>query len=241
MDLLIKRAKRDSNSVGRDPNAKPNLVLSQLLAPAMFVHYLRRTGWKFDDWETITGGPVDVDMQLSAPDGTPVMFQVKSPDQPGRVVNHRIVDGEIDARVLAAVNKASAQLPNGGPEAKFIAVSANRRWPLSTDPRCLVTHLIGSTLTLESGVTTLPQRYYGKFWQPDLRHVSGVVMVDYLRGTESFSYPCTVLLNPTADVPASEAWFPHGRVAVLEGNLFRWVRGGPGRYHTLPDGTRLTG
>jgi len=236
---VLKRAKRETRIVGVDPNDKLNLVLAQELAPAMFAHYFCGTGWMFGglEWEHNGGSAGDVDLQLSAPDRTKVMFQVKSPDQPGRVINRRIVDGEFDDRVVAAVEKAAGQLPKAGPEAKFIAVCANRTWPLSAMPQCLVTDLIGSTVTLEFGPTILPTSRVGKFATPEWQHVSGVVILDYVRGGSN-EYRCTVLLNPWATVRTSDTWFPGGRVAVLDGDRFRWAAGEP-EDSTLPDGTRL--
>jgi hypothetical protein len=34
-------------------------------------------------------------------------------------------------------------------------------------------------------------------------HTAGVVLLDYLRGLTEFRYPCTVLLNPVAEVGGS--------------------------------------
>ena len=68
-------------------------------------------------------------------------------------------------------------------QAKIIAVCANRTQPLSTNAQCLVTDLSGSTLGIGK-VCTLPTRNLGKFWTPEWKHVSGVVILDYLRGTD---------------------------------------------------------
>lgn len=204
----------------------------------MVAHYLTHTGWAFVAWEPIAGGDCDVDIALTAKDGAPVLFQVKAPDQPGYVVGHHLVDGEYDQRVLEAVAKAARQLPRTGPEAKFIVVCANRTWPLSSNVQCLVVDLVGSTVGHDS-VVTLEGSRLGKFWRRDWKHVSGVVVLDYLRGHSDFLYPCTVLLNPVASVPGAPDWFPHARVFVLEDSVFRWVRGEPGDTHTLPDGTML--
>jgi hypothetical protein len=204
----------------------------------MVVHYLTGTGWRFCRWEPITGGDVDVDVELVTSDGRTAYLQVKAPDQPGRVVGDRRKEGEYDERVVKAVAKAASQLPENGTEAKLIVVCANRTQPLSLHPGCLVTELIGSTLQLPSG-TVLPRSRLGKFFCSEWKHVSGVVMLDYLRGETRFEYPCTILLNPNADVQAKADWFPRGRVCKLDGSMFRWVRGEPGRYHTLPDATPI--
>jgi hypothetical protein len=209
------------------------------MAPAMFEHYFCGTGWTFGglEWEHNGGSAGDVDLQLSAPDGTPVMFQVKSPDQPGLVVNHRLVGGEFDDRVVAAVEKAAGQLPRSGPEAKIIAVTPNRNWPLSSTPYCLVTKLIGGTVQFESGAIVLPKANLGKFSTPEWKHVSAVVILDYVRAAPPV-YGCTVLLNPWAEVRAPETWFRGGRVAVLDAESFRWAGGQP-EDSMLPDGTRM--
>jgi len=140
--------------------------------------------------------------------------------------------------VLSQITKAARQLPASSKDANFIVVSANRTWPLSGDPQCVVGDLIGSTLQIGS-VVTLPHARRGKFWTPEWKHIAAVVLLDYLRGLTEFKYPCTVLLNPVAEVQASAEWFPRARVCVLEGSHFRWVRGEPGDAHTLPSGTIL--
>jgi hypothetical protein len=235
---VLDRAKPLGSEI-RDPNDKASLVLAQEMAPAMFAHYLCGTGWTFGGWEwEHNGGSVgDVDLRLGAPDGTTTWFQVKSSDQPGYVVNHRIAEGEYDDRIDAALDKAAKQLPKTETEAKFIALSANRSWPLSLTPQRLVADLIGSTATLDFGPTILPTARVGKFAAPEWRHVSGVIILDYVRGP-SPTYGCVVLLNPWATVLGSAAWFPHGQVAVLEDERFRWVGGAP-EDSTLPNGTRL--
>ncbi|MCK6536213.1 MAG: hypothetical protein L6Q84_24875 [Polyangiaceae bacterium] len=238
LDRLIKRTKRGTRSVGVDPNDRRHSELISELAPAMIAYYLSGTGWQFKAWEPITGGDVDVDLELEAPDGRQVHVQVKAPDQPGLVVNHRSVDGENDERVLAAVLKAAEQLPRPGTAVNLIAVCANRTWPLSGEPGFLVTELVGSTVQRGS-VVSLPRSRVGRFYSTDWAHIAGVVVLDYLRGVDVFKYPCTVLLNPQAARPASPDWFPRGRVCQFDGEAFRWIRGEPGDEHTLPDGTKL--
>ena len=168
------------------------------------------------------------------------MLQVKAPDQPGYVVGYRLVDGEFDGRVLSQVAKAAGQLPRSTDAANLIVVSANRTWRLSGDPRCVVVDLVGGTLQV-GGAISLPRSNRGKFWTPEWKHVAGVVLLDYLASVDEFTYPCTVLFNPVADVKASADWFPRARVLELEGSTFRWVRGAPGIAHTIPDGTVLSG
>jgi hypothetical protein len=238
---VLKRAKSPPPhvvSAAREANDPHHLVLAQELAPAMATHYFVGTGWAFEAWEPVTGGGVDVDVSLRAPGGTRVMLQVKAPDQPGDVVGHRLVGGEYNERVLIQITKAAGQLPVSTETPNLIVVSANRTWPLSGDPQCVVTELIGSTLQM-GNVVMLPRSRRGKFWTPEWRHIAGVVLLDYLRGIDEFKYACTILLNPFAEVGASAEWFPRARVCVLEGSTFRWVRGEPGDAHTLPDGTAL--
>jgi hypothetical protein len=85
---------------------------------------------------------------------------------------------------------------------------------------------------------TLPRANLSKFWAPEWKHVSGVVLLYFVRpfGGEP-RYSCVVLLNPVADMQASQAWFPHAHVCLLDGSTFRWVRGEPEGPRWLPDGT----
>lgn len=69
--------------------------------------------------------------------------------------------------------------------------------------------------------------------------MSGVVLLDYLRGIDTFGYVCTVLCNPVASRPVDPDWFPYARVCSSNGTSFEWTRGEPGRTHTLPHGTLL--
>lgn len=109
-----------------DANDPRHLKLHQQLAAARVVHYLTATGWSFSGYETETGGVIDIDCALVAPDGQVVEFQVKAPDQPGRVLGHRLVDGEYDDRVVGAVTKAGGQLRRAPTGPSMIAVCANR-------------------------------------------------------------------------------------------------------------------
>jgi hypothetical protein len=230
---VIKRAKRGTTAVEVDPNDKSHNVLVQELASAMVIHYLTGTGWTFQAWEPITGGSVDVDIQLGAPDGSAVYVQVKAPDLPGRVVG-----GEYDERIVAAVAKAAQQLPPSGSQVKLIAVCANKGFPISLHPpMSLIADLIGQT-TCGSPVT-LPKSRLGKFWTSQWAHVAGVVLLDYGRGGDRFLYPCTVLLNPSLDIRGMADWFPHARVCTFDGSEFHWVRGAPGDLHGIPDGARF--
>jgi hypothetical protein len=235
---LRTQAKRPSKSDGIDPNDLRHLKLHQHLAAARNAHYFTRTGWSFGAFEPETGGAVDIDLSLVSPTGELVEFQVKAPDQPGRVLGGHIVEGEFDDRVVQAVNKACRQLRRPAKGPAVISICANRSWPLSWDVGCLVKPLIGSTLQVGSRVF-LERARAGAFFREEWSHVSAVVVLDVVWGVEEGKYLCVVLLNPKADFPVGEDWFPGARVAVLEGNVFRWARGEPGVAHTLPDGTAL--
>lgn len=238
---LLKRAKDDvagNFALAREANDVHHRRFASEIAPAMAVHYFVGTGWTFKAWEPETGGKVDVDVGLLSPDGGTASLQIKAPDVLGEVVRHRIVDGEHDERVVAAVQKAARQLPAGRGSVNLIVVTANRRLPLSQHLDFLLVDLVGSTVGAGGGVS-LPCSSRGRFWDEDWRHISAVVLLDYVRGVDTFKYACTVLTNPAATVLASPTWFPRARVCVLEGSAFRWVRGQPDNVYSVPDGTVL--
>ena len=120
----------------------------------------------------------------------------------------------------------------------------------NNDPSCVVTHVFGPTAQNEAGVF-LRLADFGEFMVGTWNHVAGVVIVDMLRGAnfvdggegvtlvDRVRYPCTVLLNPNAEHPANPDWFQRSRVAVLEGDTFRWIRGEPWDDHGLPTGTKI--
>lgn len=229
-----KRRSGEANEIKE--NDKHHLKLHQYLAPALACHYFTGTGWTFAGYETETGGQIDIDLALNAPDGTLVEFQVKAPDQPGEVSGGRIHDGEYDERIIAAIEKASAQLPRPARSVAMIFLHVQRGMLMVGDCSCLVHDLIGSTTQTDAG-HFLRRDDCGKFFSADWEHVAGVVALDLVRSTDT-TYACTVLLNPNATHPASPDWFPRGRVAVLDGGTFQWVRGEPD-HHDLPPGTRL--
>lgn len=232
---LRAQAKRPSKATVVDPNDERHLKLHQHLAVARVTHYLTALGWNFQAFESETGGKVDVDLSLRSPDGAVVELQVKAPDQPGRVVKGKIVDGEHDERIVLAVTKAAGQLRRPATGPSIIVVCANRDYPLAWSIRLLVKPLFGSTVQVGSTVF-LTAENRGCFFKDDWAHVSGVVVLDLVRGAEIAKYICVALLNPNAAFPAPEGWFPRARVAQLCDGRFRWMRGSP-KHTTLPDGT----
>ena len=260
---LPKASTRATGSSQVDPNDQRHNHLLQELAPAMVTHYLVGTGWSFDKWEALTGGPEDVDVALYSPAGTRAFLQVKAPDQPGHIKDNRIVrtpaegderdaagnlrdevksGGEADWKVCKAVAKAAKVLPKSGNEVKLIAVCPNRRsLSMPSAHGSLISDLIGKTEGEKGKIVTLPKSRLGKFWTTDWRHVSGVVVLDLLLPMHGGAhYGCIVLMNPVATVPALADWFPHAHVCVLEDSTFRWIRGEPsGPPRWLPNGTVL--
>jgi hypothetical protein len=220
---LLARAKRPSRSDGVDPNDQRGVDLAAELAPAMVVHYLAGTGWRFIAWEP-PAKQGDVDLRLLSPNGTAVDVQVESPDVPGRISNHRLVGGEFDNRVTAAVGKAAQQL-QGASHTSMIVICANRSWSLATDPQCVVAHAVGSTVE-EDGAVALPMNCRGKFYSGEWSHVGGIVMIDCVRGSRDLRYCCTVLVNlrrpsrsrPTVLPTAGSASSKMGDFAGFEAN-----------------------
>jgi len=239
VDRVLGRARRRSRSTAVDPNDQRHLDLVSELAPAMVVHYMTGTGWTYRQWESVTGGAGDIDVELASPDRTVVNLQVKAPDQPGGRAGGRVIDGEYDDRVIIAARKAAGQLVPFADAANMIVICARRDWPLSQNVgRQLVPYLYGVTIH-DARTVSLRSGQLGWFFTPWWHHVGGVVVMDYVRGLETFKYACTVLVNPSAFHPVSPAWFPHARVCVLDGDVFRWVNGEPGSHGvpSLPDGT----
>lgn len=233
-------ARNDASKV--DANESHHRMLWSELAPAMLVHYLRHLGWNFADWEparTEAGRSVDVDVALFAPDGTPVDFQVKAPDRIGYRRNRRIVDGEDDNAVTAALDKAAKQLPRSGPQAKIIALNAQRTLPLMAKPRCVVSHVLGSGYNPgDGGPCLLTEERIGHFGCPEWKHIGAVILVDLVRRPVAPDYGCFVIINPWADVPVDHRWFKHGRLCYVEDGVVRWVGGQP-EERSLPNGTRV--
>jgi hypothetical protein len=243
VDRVLGRARRRSRSVEVDPNDQRHLDLQSEMAAAMVVHYLAGTGWTYRQWEAVTGGAGDVDVEFAAPNGTIVNAQVKAPDQPGGREGGRVVDGEYDERVVTAARKAAGQLVPFPNATNLVVICARRDWPLSGNPRPLVTYLYGSTFCNREGRVWLPEGARRWFFTPWWRHIGAVMLLDYIRGIDRFIYGCTVLTNPFAQCRVDPNWFARARVCVFDGAVFRWVNDEPGgRGHTsLPDGTVLDG
>ncbi len=237
--LAEARRRHGSTNVTAPPHAneKAHLKLRQALAPAMLAHYLLGTGWGFLEWEpkNVAG---DIDLRLSAPGGAPVAIQAKAPDQPGGRGGGRVIDGEHDDRVVAALEKATRQLPKVPTGPQLVSLSAQRLWSLATNPECVTTAVYGTSVGFGDGQVYLPREKLGRF--PAWPHVSGVVLLDYVRSPETLAYACTVLLNPWCrpELACAAEWFPHARVCHLIGDRITWIGGAPDRAF-LPEGTRL--
>ena len=186
-----------------DANDAAHTILHQETAAMMASYYFHNTGWTFGQWEPSVAAGADVDLDLQAPDGTQVHLQVKAPDRLGNVVNGQVVDGEQDAWILVAVDKACKQLAKAEPHSRVIVVSAARRLSLAAHPGALTMHLFGATVGCAGGVK-LPRANVGKFFDPSWTHVSVVVALDYVRPVGW--YFCTVLKNPMASMQMPDSW-----------------------------------
>jgi hypothetical protein len=210
----------------RHPNEKSHLDLMAELAPAMATHYLTGTGWGFKAWDP-KSDLGDVDVELVAPSGQPTVLQVKAPDQPGVVSGRRIVEGEDDARVLAAIEHGRGQL-DGARCPSLVVVSAQRLSPVAAHPDFVASRFVGRTITV-SGLDLLARDDLGCFFCPAWRSIGAIVLLDHVRGLERLLYTCTVLLNPAADPPVTCApeWFPRARVCWSDGEQIIWQSGPP--------------
>lgn len=236
----------------KDLHDQRHLKLHQHLAVAMVCHYFTGIGWSFGGFDTETGGTIDIDLELRAPDDTRVEWQVKAPDLPMQLKDGRYVDGDDGDRVVEALEHAARQLPQPARSVSMLGVFAQRTISLTSEPSCVVSHVFGSTVQIADDPNVyLPRERFGRFMQETWNHVAGIVLLDINRDSDlrwndhgveiinNLTYPCTVLLNPHADRPANPDWFPRARVVVLEGNTFRWIRGEPSLPHGLPTGTRI--
>ncbi|MCB9625423.1 MAG: hypothetical protein H6723_19065 [Sandaracinus sp.] len=237
VERLIRRTRRPSRSKEVDPNDQRHLEFVQEIAPATLVHFLTGTGWTFEAWEPMVGGAVDVDVCLRSPSGVATSFQVKAPDQPGVVRGHRVVNGEFDERVIRAMENAARQLV-GAPGARVIAISAQRRVPLTFAPDPVTGFLFGDSCS-DPSRSYVYMRRPGRFFDDDWNHVDGVLLLDLVR----------------TDVPVYFAhWYPNPRKSSLAGSDFRATRcvlrdgvyrwepesaEGKGARYGIPHGTRV--
>lgn len=197
--------------------------VAQWLAHAMIAHYFVGTGWTFigaelDDLSRADGTRADIDLRLASPDGCVVDVQLKAPGTLG------LHDNEVDRHIVEAVVRAAAQLPDPAVGPSLIVLAAQRGWPLSGDIDA-VEHLIGSTCQYEDGQLLLHDSNFGEMrkWE----HVSAIVLLDYCRWLDAFTYGCTVLLNPWTYQPSDPSWFPYARVLECRDGVFTWHRGPP--------------
>lgn len=237
----------------RDVHDPRYLKFQQHVVTAMFDHYLTGTGWSFVRAEDRSTSKVDIDLAMSAPDGTFVELQLKVPDRPGKLdaEDGRYHGGDIDQRVLAALDKAVGQLPVPARSVALVGLYALRSFSLATHPALIVYRVYGVGVAQEDREILIARDGFGVFLRKEWMHVAGIVLMDLFLGADLVvdggkvvdvpisRYPSTVLLNPYADKPASPDWFPRSRVAVLEGDRFRWIRGAPGSRPGLWEGTRL--
>lgn len=207
--------------------------VTQQVAQAQATHYFVGTGWEFHAWEPAvsesrsSGTRADVDLQLVAPTGQVIDLQVKAS---GRLGLH---DNEVDGHIQRGVRKAAAQLPVPAMGPALIVMLAQRDWPLSANID-VIESFIGSTTGYPDGTVLLHDHELGEF--SSWAHISGIVVLDYLRGLGNSYYGGVLFQNPWADAPADPAWFPHAQVLTCSDGIFTWLRGHPAAT-TFPSGT----
>lgn len=237
LDFILQRVQPQRTADGRrDEGDDVHRNVTQWLAQAMAAHYFLGIGWGFGAWEPrVTdlrgdGAPADIDLQLFAPSGGPLVdMQVKAS---GRLGLH---DHEVDEQIRAGVRNAIPQLPDPPLGPALIVMCAQRDWPLSGYTHALEP-MIGRTCGYPDGRVLLHDDVRGELAAAS--HVSGIAMLDYRRGWTSFDYGCSVLMNPWATYPLDPAWFPHSRVLSCTDSVFCWIRGTPSA-STFPTGTRF--
>jgi hypothetical protein len=244
IDALMGRVGRAEQDLAAGSAEDLFLVLLQELAPAMAAHYFlsRRAGWHLGAWEPSHARGAngeDVDLTLRSEQCQLLNVQVKAPDRPGRIVGQRIVDGERDEYLLAAIRKGVHQLPRPAKAPSLLVVTPSRNRP----PRSFVLEaLVGATTNYSryGGDLRLDVNMRGPFFREDWAHLGGVAMLSYLRGVTDFRYLCIVLVNPNAVAEAAlrPSWFPGARALYLEGGMFHWQGGAPSQ-SSFPDGTTL--
>jgi hypothetical protein len=226
-------------------NDSAHRTLLSELASVMVAHYFTRLGWRFQSWEPPRPIPKgDIDLRLESPSGLVVDVQVKAPDQPGEFSNGRIVNGEIDERVLKAMNKAVGQLKFASGPGRMVVVCPQRTWPIEAD--VLACYLLGKPTTRSEEVWGICREGGGVFSKPPGSEIAAVVALSYDCGLDkSLSpkalYRCIAIRNPWAPAAAAipAACFPHARVLSLIGDRFVWEPEEPGKCFRFRTGTPL--
>jgi hypothetical protein len=221
------------------PNDSAHRILLSELAPAMAAYYFTRLGWRFHSWEPPPPIPrVDVDLRLESLSGLVVDVQVKAPDQPGEYSHGRIVNGEIDERVLKAIDKAVGQLEFASGPGRMVVVCPQRTWPIAAD--VLACHLLGKAITRSDEVWGISREGGGVFCKTPGSGIAAVAALSYDRGDKEL-YRCTVIRNPWAPSAAviPVECFPHARVLSLVGDRFVWDPEQPGSCFRFPTGMRF--
>jgi hypothetical protein len=209
----------------------------------MVAYYFTRLGWRFKCWEpSIPAG--DVDLRLETPSGLVVDVQVKAPDQPGEISNGRIIGGEINARVVQAIDKAIGQLRAAPGPGRMVVVCPQRTWPLEAD--VLAGHLLGKPIVRSDEVWGISREGDGAFAGLPGIETSAVLALSFDRGF-SFArghrslYRCLVVRNPwvssSADISAVS--FARARVLSLAGDKFVWEPEEPEKCFRYRTGTPL--
>jgi hypothetical protein len=219
-------------------NDSAHRTLLSELASAMAAYYFTRLGWRFQSWEPPPPIPKgDIDLRLESPSGLVVDVQVKAPDQPGEFSHGRIVNGEIDERVLKAMNKAVGQLKFASGPGRMVVVCPQRNWPIDAD--VLARYLLGKPTTRSEEVWGICREGGGVFGKPPGSEIGAVVALSYDRGLDKALYRCTVIRNPwappAAAIPAT--CFPRARVLSLVGDRFVWEPEEPGKCFQFRTGT----
>lgn len=221
------------------PNDSAHRTLVSELASVMVGYYLTRLGWHLQAWEPPRPIPKgDIDLRLTAPSGLGVDVQVKAPDQPGEFSHGRIINGEIDERVLKAIDKAVGQLEFASGPGRMVVVCPQRTWPLEAD--VLACHLLGKPIVRSDDVWGICREGGGVFGKAPGSDIAAVAALSYDRGHKEL-YRCTVVRNPWAPAATSisSACFPHARVLSLVGSRFVWEPEQPGKCFQFPSGMRL--
>lgn len=233
---LEHHARKSVSRLDRHPNDERHLKLHQHLAASRTIHYLTATGWTFDSYESVTGGQIDIDVTLRNPADEIVEIQVKAPGVPSPAGAH--AHSRSDEGLKRALTKGVGQLRKPAQSAALVVICANYDRPLSWSSHRVSRFAIGKATCQAVGACSVRPEDEGLFFTIGWKHMSGIVMLDVAFGEADTLYPCTVLLNPCADLQIVADSFPHARVLELRGDRFRWIHGEP-QHPFFPDGTRL--